>query len=236
MLLDVAKTLITSLVSIAVLFLLCRMIGQRQISQMSLFDYVNGIVIGSIAAELATNLEDWHRPLTAMLLYGLAAAAINAATCKSLALRKIFNGRPLVLFEDGKLYKGNLYRAKLDINEFLTQCRVAGYFDLSRLEAVVLETNGQLSFLPLAAERPATPADLQLTPPEETMQTNLILDGRILTENLKASGRSEAWLTEQLHRQGIGQVREVFLASCDQQGSFTAYRMLDEPVAREIFE
>lgn len=236
MLLDTAKVLITSLVSIIVLFLLCRLIGQRQISQMSLFDYVNGICIGSIAAELATNLENWHRPLTAMLVYGLLAALINAVTCKSLALRKFFSGRPLVLFEDGKLYKANLYRAKLDVNEFLTQCRVAGYFDLSKLGAVVLETNGQLSFLPLAAERPLTPADMQLHPAQESLKINLILDGRVLTQNLAASGRSEAWLREQLHSRGIGQVREVFLAYCDQDGGFTAYRMLEKPVAREIFE
>lgn len=236
MLPDIGKVIITSLVSILVLFLLCKLIGQRQISQMSLFDYINGICIGSIAAEFATNLEEWYRPLTAMVIYGLAAALINLLTCKNLALRKFFNGKPLVLFEDGKLYKGNLYRAKLDINEFLTQCRVAGYFDLSQLGAVVLETNGQLSFLPLAAERPLTPADMQLRPQEETLQINLILDGKILQENLKASGRSEEWLKEQLHSQGIGQVREVFLASCDRQGNFTAYRMLEEPVTREIFE
>ncbi|MCM1297100.1 MAG: DUF421 domain-containing protein [Muribaculaceae bacterium] len=236
MLPDIGKVIITSLVSILVLFLLCRLIGQRQISQMSLFDYINGICIGSIAAEFATNLEEWYRPLTAMVIYGFAAALINLLTCKSLALRKFFNGKPLVLFEDGRLYKGNLYRAKLDINEFLTQCRVAGYFDLSQLGAVVLETNGQLSFLPLAAERPLTPADMQLKPQEETLQINLILDGKILQENLRASGRSEEWLKEQLHSQGIGQVREVFLASCDKQGSFTAYRMLEESVTREIFE
>lgn len=236
MLPDIGKVIITSLVSILVLFLLCKLIGQRQISQMSLFDYINGICIGSIAAEFATNLEEWYRPFTAMLIYGLAAALINLLTCKSLALRKLFNGKPLVLFEDGRLYKGNLYRAKLDINEFLTQCRVAGYFDLSQLGAVVLETNGQLSFLPLSTERPLTPADMQLKPQDETLQINLILDGKILQENLKASGRSEEWLREQLHGQGIGQVREVFLASCDKQGSFTAYRMLEEPVTREIFE
>lgn len=236
MLPELAKVLLTSLVSIAVLFLLCRLIGQRQISQMSLFDYVNGICIGSIAAELATDLENWHRPLTAMMVYGLSAALINAATCKSLGLRKFFNGRPLVLFEDGKLYKANLYRAKLDINEFLTQCRVAGYFDLAQLKAAVLETNGQLSFLPLSAERPLTPADMQLHPQEESLQANLILDGRVLAQNLAASGRSEDWLRQQLHSQGIGRVEEVFLACCDKAGNFTAYRMLEEPVTHEIFE
>ena len=161
---DIFKVIGTSLLSLAVLFLLCRLNGQRQISQMSLFDYINSITIGSIAAELATDLENWQRTLTAMAVYGAAIALIGYLTCKSLGLRKLLNGTPLLLFENGNLYKANLLRAKLDVNEFLTQCRVVGYHDLSQLAAVVLETNGQLSFLPKAEQRPATPQDLGLTP------------------------------------------------------------------------
>lgn len=233
---EILKVLLTSVSSVVVLFLLCRLTGQRQISQMSMFDYINSICIGSVAADFATDLENWHRPLIAMIVYGLMTVLINILSCKNLRLRKFFNGKPLVLFESGKLYRKNLFHAKLDLNEFLTRCRAAGYFDLSQLEAVVLETNGQLSFLPLSSRRPLSPADMQLHPEPETLRFNLILDGNILPENLKASGYSEDWLKSQLHSQGIGQISDVFLATCDKNGNFTAYRIIDEVMDREIFE
>lgn len=233
---DIFKVIGTSLLSLAVLFLLCRLNGQRQISQMSLFDYINSITIGSIAAELATDLENWQRTLTAMAVYGVAIALIGYLTCKSLGLRKLLNGTPLLLFENGDLYKANLLRAKLDVNEFLTQCRVVGYHDLSQLAAVVLETNGQLSFLPKAEQRPATPQDLGLTPPPASLWADLILDGKILTKNLAAAGREERWLRQQLSRCGIGQISEVFLAMCDRAGNFQAYRKQEEPVKKDLFE
>ena len=234
--LDIGVILLTSIGSIVVLFVLCKLIGQRQISQMSMFDYINSITIGSIASEFAIDLEHWWQPLTAMLVYGGATIAINLVTCRSLKLRKFFSGRPIVLYEEGKLYKGNLRKAKLDVNEFLTQCRVAGFFDLTQLEAAVLETNGQVSFIPLADQRPVTPADLQLAPPPESLCVNLILDGQVLEQNLKYCGKDMQWLKKQLHSQQIGQISEVFLATCDKYNNFTAYRRQEAPVQHEIFE
>ena len=190
---DILRIILTSLVSIAVLFCLCKLIGQRQISQMSMFDYINSITVGSIAAEFATELENWWEPLTATIVYGLVTVLINVITCKSIPLRKFFSGKPVVLFEEGKIYKANLMKAKMDVNEFLTQCRVAGYFDLSQLEAAVLETNGQISFLPKSGSRPVTPQDLQLTPEPVSAWYDLILDGQLMEDNLKASGRSVSW-------------------------------------------
>ncbi|MBC5580232.1 DUF421 domain-containing protein [Anaerofilum sp. BX8] len=234
---EILHITLTSLGSVVALFLLTKLIGNRQMSQMSLFDYINGITIGSIAAEMATSLEDdFLKPLTAMVIYALIAVCISLCTCRSMALRKFFNGKPLVLFEHGKLYKKNLFSAKMDINEFLTQCRGAGYFDLSQLEAAVLETNGQVSFLPLSEQRPVTPHDLGVTPPPETLTVNVILDGKVLEENLKYTGRDQKWLMTQLHAQDIGQIKDVFLATVDAQGQLAAYRILDKKVSHEIFE
>ena len=209
---EVGKIAITSLVSIVVLFGLCKLVGQRQIGQMSLFDYVTSITIGSIAAELATDLEAWWQPLTATVVYGIAALCIDWFTCKYIALRRFFNGRPVVLYQNGRLYPKNLLRARLDLNEFLSQCRVAGYFDLSQLESAVLETNGQISFLPAAQYRPATPSDLQLSPQPEGLWCALVLDGSPLADNLEAIGHNPAWLQEQLTARGYKSPKEVFLA------------------------
>lgn len=220
---EAGKIVITSLVSILVLFGLCKLVGQRQISQMSLFDYVTSITIGSIAAELATDLEAWWQPLTATVVYGVAALCIDWFTCKSIVLRRFFNGRPVVLYQNGKLYPENLLRARLDLNEFLSQCRVAGFFDLSQLESAVLETNGQISFLPSARFRPVTPADLQLSPSPEGLWSALILDGCLLTGNLEAIGQTAAWLQEQLTARGYQNPKDLFLAIYGPQGQLKLY-------------
>ena len=248
--------LFTSLFSIIVLFLLAKLMGNRQVSQMSMFDYVNGITIGSIAAEFATSLEDdYWMPLTAMVVYGVTAALISYITCKSMAARKFINGKPVVLYENGKLYEKNLAAAKLDINEFLTQCRTAGYFDLADLQTAILETNGQrqkahlavglqnsglqigkVSFLPLAAQRPVTPEDLQMTPDPERPCVNVILDGTVIPKNLKYTGNDDVWLKKQLEAQHVTRIGDVFLATVNAQNELAVYPRTGERVAHEMFE
>ena len=234
---DIPHVLLTSLCSIIILFFLAKLMGNRQVSQMSLFDYINGITIGSIAAEFATSLEDdFWKPLSAMVLYGVVTAVISVATCKSMRIRKFINGQPVILYENGKLYEKNLSAAKLDINEFLTQCRTAGSFDLSQLHTAILETNGQMSFLPLSEQRPVTPQDLQMAPQPERPCVNVILDGRILSENLKYTGNDDTWLKKQLEEQHISKEEDVFLATVNAQNELTIYPRTGERVAHEMFE
>ena len=121
----------TSVGSIIVLFLLTKLIGNKQVSQLNMFDYINGITIGSIAAEMATSLEtDFLMPLLAMVIYGLTAFGLSYIAGKSVRARRLINGRSIILYDNGKLYFDNFKKSKLDINEFLIQCRIAGYFDL----------------------------------------------------------------------------------------------------------
>ena len=130
---DLLKVLGTSVASIVALFLLAKLMGNKQISQLSMFDYIVGITIGSIAAEMATDLESPLRSLLAMVVYGLLAFFISVLTSKSLRARRVITGRPILLMSDGKIYRDNLKRARLDLTEFLALCRVSGYFDLSAI-------------------------------------------------------------------------------------------------------
>lgn len=223
-LLEILQVFGCGVLSIVVLFGLTRLSGKRQIAQMSTFDYVNSITIGSIAAELATNLEQWYRPLTALVLYGLVTWLAHTAACKSLAARVFLNGRACILMENGTIYKSELARAGISISEFLGQARVAGYFDLNEVESAVMETSGQISFLPKSQNRPATPADLDLHPAAAATWTDLILDGVLQRQNLQAAGKDEKWLTMMLERQGIGQTSEVFYAACSKNDDFFACR------------
>ena len=191
---------------------------------MSMFDYVNGITIGSIAAEMATSLEkSFVQTLTAMIVYALAALLLSWFSSKSIKARRFIEGAPLILMNHGELYRENLKKAKIDVSEFLVQCRVNGYFDVSKLETAILEGNGKISFLPKVSDRPATPSDLDLSPQQDYMVANVILDGKIMEENLKHTGNDEKWLKSQIKGQGADKITDVLLATCDSSNQVTVF-------------
>ena len=195
---------------------------------MTMFDYITGITVGSIAAELATELEEPVKPLTAMVVYGLVAVLISIATCKSIKLRSWITGKPLVLLENGVIYRRNLKKAKLDLSEFLTYCRIGGWFDLSQLQTAVLEHNGSVSFLPKEKDRPATPTDLDLSPKQSNLQTPFVMDGQLLRDNIHQAGKEESWVQQSLLRQGYQNEREVFLAVWDGNDKLTVFPMSEK--------
>ena len=202
-----------------------------------MFDYVNGITIGSIAAEMATSLEnDFLKPLTAMIIYTAASIIISYVSCKSEKLCKFLQGSSLILYQNGKLYEKNLKHAKLDINEFLIQCRNSGYFELSNVETAIFEPNGQISFLPKSKYRPATPSDLNLMVPEDKLVLNVILDGKIMYQNLKYTGNNETWLKNELKFNGVKKIDDVFLATCDLSNKLNIYKKNNKEILLDPFQ
>lgn len=125
--------------------------------------------------------------------------------------------------DHGKLYRENLKKAKLDLSEFMVMCRQQGYFDLTSIETAVFEYNGKLTILPVSSQRPATPKDLSLAPEQELLFTELIMDGRILENNLKRMGLDLTWLDKQLQQHRVRSARDVFLAVCDRKLNFVLY-------------
>lgn len=221
---EIFQVALMSVLSLVVLFVVTRLGGKRQIAQMSMFDYVNSITIGSIAAEMATNLEEWYKPLTGIIVYGIIAWLVHYAACKGIDARLLVSGQSIVLMENGVIYKHELKRASIDVNEFLAQSRIAGYFDLNEVHSAVLETNGHISFLPKAKYAPATNESLRIDRPEVSLWTDLILDGEIMQENLHRIGRDETWLIKQLVNGGYGDPKGIFYAACDRGSGFFACR------------
>lgn len=223
---EILYIILLSISSIIVLFFLTKLIGYRQMSQMSMFDYINGITIGSIAAEMATSLDkSFIQPLVAMIIYGLATVLLSTLCSKSIKSRKFIEGSPIVLLNNGTLYEQNFKKAKLDLSEFLLQCRVNGYFDISDLQAAILEANGRISFLPTSTARPLNPSDMELTPNKTSMTFALIMDGKVMKENLSHCGKDEKWLLKQLKTQNIKRVTDVFLATCDLDDNITIFKL-----------
>lgn len=220
---ELLQVAVTSVVSFLVLFFLAKIMGHRQIAQLSVFDYINGITIGSIAAELATELEKPLRPLLAMVIYALLTVLLEALALKYQRLRKFISGTPSIILDSGKLYRENMKKARLDLTEFLIQCRQQGYFDLGAIQTAVYESDGRLTILPVAERRPATPEDLGVAPEKEQFFTEVIMDGRILGGNLQRMGVNETWLEKQLRAQGYHSAKEIYLGLVDGNKQLSLY-------------
>lgn len=215
---------LTTVGSFAVLFLSAKLIGHKQIAQLDFFDYITGITIGSIAAEMATELEEPWKPMIAMVLYGGITLALSLISSRFPRSRKYLNGTPTILMDHGKLYYENLKKARLDLSEFLVLCRQQGYFDLTTIQTAIFEYNGKLTILPVTTQRPVTPQDLDLNPDQELIFTELIMDGRILEDNLHRMGLDRTWLDKQLKQRHISSAKEVFLAVCDRNLKFVLFK------------
>lgn len=231
---EIFPTLIATLASIVTLFILTKIMGYRQMSQLSLFDYITGITIGNFASDIASarhltilTAEEGETPLLTLFLgmvsFALVSVLLNSLTDYSLTISRFVSGHPMLLLEKGKIYQKNLKKAHFDLGEFLTQCRISGYFDLNMLEYAILETNGQVSFLPKTDYRPTTPSDFQLNLPETALYATVILDGKIIGQNLKQLGRDSTWLIRELKKHGVTHFKEVFLATCSPDGSLRIY-------------
>ena len=223
---EIIKVILTSVLSAAALFFIAKIIGHKQMSQLDFFDYITGITIGSIAAELATELEKPWKPLIAMVVYGTVAVILTAVTNKFLRARKFINGTPTIIMNNDKIYRKNMKKAKIDLSEFMVMCRQEGYFNISDIQTAVFEYNGKLTILPKSTKRPVTPKDMNIIPPEEFINTEVIIDGRIMDENLKRMGLNTVWLEQKIKEQGYKNAKEVFLGLCDNKNNLTLYKQI----------
>lgn len=231
------KIILTTLGSVAALFFSTKIIGNKQMSQLNMFDYINGITIGSIGAEMATSLDGkFYYPLTAIAVYTLIIWLISFVGSKNIKWRRFFSGRSIFLMKGGKIYEKNFTLTKIDINEFLTQCRINGYFNLSEIDTVILEQNGQISVMPKAEKSPITPEDMKLETAEKRTDTVVIMDGHIMEENLNDSGNNKSWLEKELIRQKIGDIKDIFIGVCDEKNNLTVFKKNGEIKKNDVFQ
>lgn len=221
---EILKVSLTALLSAAALFIIAKILGHKQMAQLDFFDYITGITIGSIAAELATELEEPWKPLVAMLVYGAITFILTILTSKLPKTRKFINGTPTIIMNNGKLYRRNMKKAKLDLSEFMVMCRQEGYFNLNDIQTAVFEYNGRLTILPVSSKRPLNAEDMNLSPRPEYICTEVIMDGRVLEGNLKRMGLNSKWLENQLKIQGYKSAKEVYLGVCDENKQLSLFK------------
>ena len=210
-LLNVTFRAISSLVA---LFLVTKMLGKKQVSQLSLFDYVIGISIGNFAAEMTINLESNEiYGIWAVILFGLVAYVIGILTMKSMRIRRFFMSKPTILIDKGEIIYKNLKQVNMDINDMLEQVRSAGYFDLYEVESAVMEANGNLSILPKSEYKPVTLQDMNIKKENSGLCANIVIDGKIMKKNLINMNKDEKWLKKVLRVEGHSDLSKLLLTS-----------------------
>ena len=220
----ILEIFLTSLLAVLVLFFLTRLIGYRQVAELTLFDYINGITLGSIGAELAlAPFTEIYKPLIASGVFGLLTVLLSYLTDRSLKIRRGIVGAPLVLFHGQKFFEENMKKARLDLGEFLMQCREMGFFDLTELDTVLLEPNGKFSILPFSEYKPLSPKDMGVQPPPAVCPGNVILDGKLMAENLSALGFDEVWLRKRLKELKAPKLEDIYLAVSDTEGNLSFF-------------
>lgn len=215
---------IRALLSIITLFFVTKLIGKKQVSELSLFDYVIGISIGNFAAEMTINLESQEaNGILAVLIFGFIAYIVSYITMKSMRLRRFFIGVPTMIIQNGKILYEPMHRMKLDINDMLEQCRINGYFDISQIEYAILEASGDLSIMPKAEYRPVNPKDMNLKVNKEGLCANVIIDSKIMVNNLKYMNKNIEWLMKELKIKGYIDLSNILLATLDINEKLTIY-------------
>lgn len=214
---------VTAAGSFIYLFLLTKLTGNRQISEMGMFDYISSITIGSIAAELAIDIENIWEPIIAMAVYGILTALMPLLSSKFSLLRSFLEGKTYILMENGILYEESFKKTKIDIDEFLYACRKKGFFNLEEIQLAVFERNGKISILPVSGARPATPKDMNLQVAQAYPDINVIADGKVFSQNLKFCKKDEKWLEKELAKQKVKK-EDVFLAVISDNNTLRIYR------------
>ena len=200
---EILDVILRCLISLVTLFFVTKMIGKKQVSQFSLFDYVIGISIGNFAAEMALNLDsDYMHGTIAVIVFGIVAYLVSFITLKNLKLRRFFIGDPTIIIEDGKILYKNLKKTKFDINDLLEECRINGYFDISQIDYALMEANGKISFLAKPDYQTPTNKDLKINKQKTGLCANLIIDGEIIYESLKIMHKDKKWLMHEINIKG----------------------------------
>lgn len=212
-----------SLFSLLTLFLITKLIGKKQVSELSLFDYVIGISIGNFTAEMTMGLNNQYiNGVVAIFTFGIISWLVSRLTMKSIILRRILIGTPTIIIQEGKIIKENMKKLNIDINDLLEQCRNNGTFDISQIEYAIMEVNGKISIMLKPEYNPVTMNDMNLKPTLQNLCANVIIDGRIMMKNLNNMNKSKQWLLKELKVKGYN-LEDILLATLDINEKLTVY-------------
>lgn len=203
------------------LFVITKLLGKKQLSKLSFFEYIVGITIGDIAGSMSMDLDiRLTEGITSILIWSLFPVAISIISLRSKKFRDFVEGNSTVFIKNGKILEDNLKKEKYTADELLEQLRKKDVFRVADVEFATLEANGDLSILLKRDKRPLTIGDIKPYVPKEKEPQTVIMDGEILDEPLATARLNRGWLKQQLDQMGVA-VENVFLAQVDSYGQLT---------------
>lgn len=232
---EILEVLTHSLAVFFLLILLTRLIGKKFLAQMTFFDFVTGIIIGTIGGAYVTTEVEGIYVLLSPIILTILVILTGFFTLKSVPARKLIEGEPLVMIQNGKIFEENLRKIRYNLDDLMMQLREKGVFDLDEVEFAILETHGQLSILKKSQNLPVTPKDLNISTKYKGASSEIIRDGRIVEQNLKQNNLTHEWLYNELASRNIKNIREVFLASLSTDGNlYVDLRKDDQLYIQEV--
>lgn len=207
-----------TLIAVVVLFLITKLLGKRQVSQMSMFEYITGITIGSLAAYISLDLDaNWYLGIIAISVWALVSLGIELLQLKSKKVRDFVETKGRVLIKDGKVLEDNLKKERITTDDLMEQLRKRMVFKVADVEFAIMEPSGDINVLLTKENQPLTPKHLGIkVSPEQEPQT-VIMDGKIMDEPLATIGLSREWLNTELEKLGVA-IENVFIGQVDSFG------------------
>lgn len=212
--------IIRSFIGFFVLLLLVRLIGKQQVSQLTFFDYIVGITIGSAASTLSVQVnENTLATVVGMVVWSGLAILLAALSLKSPVILRLVEGKETVVIKNGHILESNLKKNRITIEELVSELRALGVFNLEDVEFALFERNGKLSVQKKSQKQPVTPSDLGISTNYDGLPSNLIQDGLLQQESLRELKLSRSWLMYQLNKQSITDITSVSFAQLDTRGN-----------------
>lgn len=220
---NIINIILRTVLTLVILFFLFKLMGKKQVSQMSMFDYITGITIGSIVADISLDIEkNLLAGIICLLIYCLTDLLIANLSLKSIHLRNFFNGREVILIKNGKINRDNMSKNQLTINILETEARVNGYFNLNEINNAILEPNGKISFEAKDKNKPLTKKDINVKLKDSPIVYNIIIDGEIVKANLKHLNKDINWLNHELKVLGH-KLEDILLMTLDSNEKIDIY-------------
>lgn len=211
---------VRAIISFFSLLIFTKILGKEQISQLTFFDYILGITIGSIASEATVDLSSRAWPhFVGLLSWAILAYLMQYISLKWRYAAKIIEGEPVIVIMNGKIMDKVLKKMKFRVSDILVLLRNQGIFDMNEVDYAILEPNGSLSVLKKSKHLPLTPKDMKIEVKPTGISTELIYDGKLIEENLRQMNKDKKWLMNQLKKHGIKDVSEAFLVTLNDAGS-----------------
>lgn len=210
---------IRSVTAFILLLVMTRIMGKKQLSQLTFFDYCVGITIGSVAATMSVDQNvKMANGFISLIIWGLFPIILAYLGMKSRKFIDITDGRPAIVIKNGQVLEKSMKQNQLAIDELMMLLREKSVFKIEDVEMAVLETNGELSILKKAAQQAVTPEVLGIQVKEEEAPTLLIADGTLLEKNIAMLSYSKQWVLDEIKKQGASDIKDVFIAQIDDSG------------------